>query len=963
MAANMFATMLHRNTHRITLVLVYAVLEWILIILLLLNSLFSYLISKFADFFGLKSPCLWCSRLDHVFESGKSRVSYRDLICETHASEISKLSYCTKHGKLAVAQDMCEDCSSSRPDSHSKAYDIGRKVALFSWVKQKSMISRNGEKQIEEGEKSYRCSCCDVNLDSKFYSPYVVLKPSWGVLDYAQKANLIASAIGADNDGGEYSDHGKSDCPTDEHEMERIRAANGDEVVSDDADDDERTEDEHQVPSDVDEGDLRRETAEVDFPQCREMIGDEEEKKRTFGITEQKPIEEVESNAEIPVCSSTDASAEILPPSLENPGYVDDHRLVPIELIDSMTDENQSVSRCRNEDQKKPEHLEVVLGSESLIDTQFKFISTQFDFILERGNISEGVAAMPSSDENTMSKKLESMAARGEESDDQPASEEAVSEMLVDVRSKILAKTEEPSDWTQDIELVPSLPCLQEDQSSKAIDDARNSNHSDTLMVESDQGPKQAVDAMEDKSKFFDRAEQGINNHLSLCSETNEDNEERTPETPTYMEGLHNLHHKMFLQEKKEFGAEESVDGSVISELEGGDGVLTVERLKSALREERKALHAMYAELEEERSASAIAANQTMAMITRLQEEKAAMQMEALQYQRMMEEQSEYDQEALQLLNELMVKREKEKQELEKELEIYRKKALDHEAKEQRIMRRRRDSNGRSRTTSAYSSNTEDSDELSIDLHHEVRDEDGFYSRRESSNSSHYTPDVVLNLEDVGLDCAKHLSTLNESLTDFEEERITILEQLKALEEKLFTLEDDDEEQFFEDIRPMGHIPEQNSEELDENSDFSHQESNGVSNGFSDDMDGHHHQGRRNMGAKGKRLLPLFDAIGTENEDGVLNGHHGEPNGVLLQNSLVSKFTQDNRRTVIEEEVDHLYERLQALEADRGFLKHCISSLKKGDKGIDLLQEILQHLRDLRSVELRAKNMSDGPLA
>lgn len=62
-----------------------------------------------------------------------------------------------------------------------------------------------------------------------------------------------------------------------------------------------------------------------------------------------------------------------------------------------------------------------------------------------------------------------------------------------------------------------------------------------------------------------------------------------------------------------------------------------------------------------------------MAIINRLHEEKAAMQMEALQYQRMMEEQSEFDQEALQLLNELMVKREKENAELEKELEVYRK--------------------------------------------------------------------------------------------------------------------------------------------------------------------------------------------------------------------------------------------------------------------------------------------------
>ncbi|XP_043695035.1 myosin-binding protein 2 [Telopea speciosissima] len=963
MAANKFATMLHRNTHRITVVLVYAVLEWILIILLLLNSLFSYLISKFADFFGLKSPCLWCSRLDHVFEPGKSRASYRDLVCETHASEISKLSYCTKHGKLAVAQGMCEDCSSSRPDSHSKTYDIGRKVALFSWVKQKSMISRNGEKQIEEGDKNYRCSCCDVSLDSKLCSPFLLLKPSWGVLDYAQKANLIASAIGTDNDGGEYSDPCKSDCLTDEHEMERIRGANRDEVVYNDDEDDEGAEDELQIPTDVDESDRRREEAEEDCSHCREMSGVEEEKKSTFGMTEQKPIDEVESNAEILGCSRTDASAEIFHPRLENPDDVDDHRLVPVELIDFMTAENQSVSSCRKEDQKKPEHLEVVLGSESLIDSQFKFISTQFDFILERGNILEGAAAVPSIDENTMSTKLEFMAAGGKQSDVRPASEEAVSELLVDIRSKILATTEEASDWLQDIELVPSLPCLQEDQSSKDHDNARNSKHSDTLLVESDQGPKQAEDAtMEDRSKLFDRAEQGINNHLFLYSEINEVDEERTPSTPTYMEGLYNLHQKLLLQQKKEFGAEESLDGSVISEFEGGDAVLTIERLKSALREERKALHAMYSELEEERSASAIAANQTMAMITRLQEEKSAMQMEALQYQRMMEEQSEYDQEALQLLNDLMVKREKEKQELEKELEIYRKKALDYETKGQRTMRRK-NSSGRSRTTSAYSSNAEDSDELSIDLNHEVRDEDGFYSHRESSNSSHYTPgDVVLNLEDVGLESTKHLSTLNESLSDFEEERISILEQLKALEEKLFTL-DDDEEQFFEDIRPMEHILEQNGEELNEKSDFSHQEANGVANGFSDDMDVKHHQERRNMGANGKKLLPLFDEISTENDNGILNGHHGEPNGILLQNSLVSKFTPDNRRTAIEEEVDHLHERLQALEADRGFLKHCMSSLKKGDKGMDLLQEILQHLRDLRSIELRARNMNDGALA
>ncbi|KAG4982687.1 hypothetical protein JHK85_028167 [Glycine max] len=83
-------------------------------------------------------------------------------------------------------------------------------------------------------------------------------------------------------------------------------------------------------------------------------------------------------------------------------------------------------------------------------------------------------------------------------------------------------------------------------------------------------------------------------------------------------------------------GTEESLDGTVISDIEGGE--VTIDNLKSTLKSERKALSTLYAELEEESSAYAIAANQTMAMINRLQEEKAAMQMEALQYQRMMEE-------------------------------------------------------------------------------------------------------------------------------------------------------------------------------------------------------------------------------------------------------------------------------------------------------------------------------------
>lgn len=112
-----------------------------------------------------------------------------------------------------------------------------------------------------------------------------------------------------------------------------------------------------------------------------------------------------------------------------------------------------------------------------------------------------------------------------------------------------------------------------------------------------------------------------------------------------------------------------SLDGSSVSEIEGES---ELDRLKRQVEHDKKILVSLYKELEEERNASAIAANQAMAMITRLQEEKAAFHMEALQCVRMMEEQAEYDSEALQKANEMVMEKEKQIQDFEYELELYR---------------------------------------------------------------------------------------------------------------------------------------------------------------------------------------------------------------------------------------------------------------------------------------------------
>ncbi|XP_018444970.2 probable myosin-binding protein 6 [Raphanus sativus] len=108
------------------------------------------------------------------------------------------------------------------------------------------------------------------------------------------------------------------------------------------------------------------------------------------------------------------------------------------------------------------------------------------------------------------------------------------------------------------------------------------------------------------------------------------------------------------------------------SDLGDSKGESILDQLKKEVGLEKKSLLDLYVELDEERSASAVAANNAMAMITKLQAEKAAVQMEALQCQRMMDEQAEYDQEALQSMSSDLTKREEEIKELESELEAYR---------------------------------------------------------------------------------------------------------------------------------------------------------------------------------------------------------------------------------------------------------------------------------------------------
>nr|XP_043609267.1 myosin-binding protein 1-like [Erigeron canadensis] len=148
------------------------------------------------------------------------------------------------------------------------------------------------------------------------------------------------------------------------------------------------------------------------------------------------------------------------------------------------------------------------------------------------------------------------------------------------------------------------------------------------------------------------------NGHLEVSKET------RVPN-----QNIHTINDCQVSTSSDKHEGFESPRSTGLSEIEGES---YVEKLKRQVEHDQEQLRLLHKELEEERNAAAIAADETMAMITRLQEEKAALHMEASQYLRMMDEQAEYDMEALDKANDLIAEKEKEIQDMEAELEYFR---------------------------------------------------------------------------------------------------------------------------------------------------------------------------------------------------------------------------------------------------------------------------------------------------
>ncbi|CAN6281710.1 unnamed protein product [Urochloa humidicola] len=948
--ANLTAS-LCKKSNRVARVLAYALLEWILIALLLANGVFSYLISRFAAFFGLAPPCALCSRLgvDSLFDRHPHRGGaepLRRVLCDAHAAELSRLGYCSAHRRLADAGDMCEDCAAAAAPGK----------ALLSWM---------GRSEL--GERDLACACCGVALESGFYSPPFSLptpaprgsdcshkeeeemaRPNGDVVFVSEEGPVIElfdekplledDSIGVLAEGAEIVANVERLVP-----LESIDSLEVDMAAVSSQSGDERKEVLDHVRKNAAATENMVNANEKIVMTSDNMVNANEEKivmtsddDKMDGVVDRMIDEQIADIALVPACmegtfddgitavETVKGFADQLSPE-EDSGFLDKGMKTSIEDEISEGEQAEHVTPRDPSDHEIVEKLDRSIGVEYIQHAELK----------QKLNSMPMVASVHVAETQPEEKQVQ-QAEVNHEVDSIPINPREYSGEEVEGERAPLAGLEQecdsvPNDSGEHACMI-SYACTDDDQAemkqkgtsvmADVLEYAASAFNDDTNTWKEDieEDPTEAT-----LISIHHVSHEPLTSLDKLSPDNSVIEEEREPETPTHTEGICDSHE--LLDSKEAVSDAKSVDSSLATmstDLESPEFV-SVDQLKSALASARKSLNSLYAELENERNAAAIAADETMAMINRLQAQKAAMQMEAIQYQRLMEEQSEYDQEALQRLNELVVKREKEKQDLERELELYRHKVHLYEAKVRKMSRHKADEQNGS---SSASSSAEDSDDLS----------QSFYEGDESahglngSNGSIPT-DVVLQ------ETARHLVTLDGSLADFEEERLSILEQLKVLEDKLFDLDDEE------------------SDNMKTDKHFSEHHLSGASNGFSDDDSCFKlHDQRKSVTYRGKKLLPLFDDVTVEAKNILLTKQGDEADHPI---EVTLDLAREQDKLAIANEIDRVHERLHALEADREYIKQCVRSLKKGGKGFDLLQEILQHLRDLRRIEQRARNSGE----
>nr|XP_011465973.1 PREDICTED: myosin-binding protein 1-like isoform X2 [Fragaria vesca subsp. vesca] len=835
--------------------LVSASLEWLLIFMLVIDAIFSYVITKFAHYCGLQTPCLMCSRLDHVFGNEKPGY-YRDLICGSHKSEISSLVLCRAHNKLVDVNGMCESCLFSFATINRSNAETYRLLVGKLGEAPNSKADHEIEDPMLGGQYvsfsgTAPCSCCSDSQSSQGYTHKLIHTKLFG-----SEAELepLSGAIRQNHEELRKAQD-KSSRP--------VRAT-------------------HLRDSGV------HPLSHVEYTELKGSSDTESEVHFSDGEEASAPIHEKGKGVE--PLSVTQVLIDQVSKTIFS---ASDMKLDNMESYGSLTHDMDGPKEDSSAQAIEPRvNTPVLTDPISVARPSFLASQEHIDRMESQGSISVA-SAVANGDlhalsepvlENASPSSKRSLDVTGTREIDQGCMAESGESHKGGVRP---LKTSEAGLETNPVS----------SNSDQQMVNVLDLGDAYKIVVGSKGRQLSGVLAEQWIGKDSSRVTEDLKLLLSQLSANRgieqSTNEIMSPKVSvnsgdSKTVGMQALQQRISL-ERNESGL--SMDGSTVSEIEG-ESVL--DRLKRQVEYDKKILASLYKELEEERSASAIASDQAMAMITRLQEEKAALHMEALQCVRMMEEQAEYDNEALSKIDDLLAEKEKEVQDLEAELEFYRIKYPNE-------------------------SMLECMGEITSDM--QARDIVVDHSVSSSVAESYKNMDAGKSCTDSKVGGAGMLlsdektGSLKTSLKDFEVEKKQILQCLEKLKKTLSLF--------------SSNVVQTDS-----------------SKGNSSENEGDE-AGKLQSCEWGSQDKEEYD-LSIQLEVPAPSGH-SSPQG----NPQLCQATDLASLGVL---ASNLNKRLKALEAVLEFLEQAINSLKYGEEGLKFIQEIASHLVELRKIGISKRS-------
>ncbi|XP_015891356.3 probable myosin-binding protein 4 isoform X1 [Ziziphus jujuba] len=856
----------YRNLQGFIAILTSAACEWVLIFLLLIDAVLSYLLKKFADYCNLQRPCILCSRLDHVIGNENNTELYQNLLCSKHISDLSSLISCRNHGKLADGRGMCEDCLFSFTTKNKANAEMHRVLE----AKLEADIGGSGFQSSFLNMDSLpgfivtkRCSCCN--------------KP-WNTRQSANKLLQLKSS--------------ESKAPKPNIPLPQLPG--------------------HSRLQ-------RRDNLKKIRNKFRGSVTTRRLGKSGFDPMSYVGYRELKINS--------DSETEI-PWSDDDIGRCNNQEgSEPVEdFIDQCTSDNIAKEPSSNFNTVKPTNCSYILRPFLSDPTVQHDISKAYDVKSLASHVSHhdydgkldwqqvnqkpNTTAFPeiiSLDEISPPSELDELYSQDNKPSFvvAPSSEKYVSRVSdlehasIDKHKEVLKSTSISAGPSTKIDWVVNDTTVINAKNSDIFDVCENES---SCVIEPIMKEPHAVDK---KSKPLS-LRNSLGQECSFSSKNTSPGRDAQDDEVQITDASNSNEIQMLRKSVSVESGLESLDRSNVTEIEGEN---IVDRLQRQVEHDKRRMAVLFKELEAERNASEIATNQAMAMITRLQEEKAALHMEALQYLRMMEEQAEYDVEALEKANDLLAEKEKEIQDMEAELEFYR-----------------------------------------LNFPDEIKSENfhGGYDMKSKNDAE--TPTVVcrdnisIPCNSITTDikaCGKTFAAKTPCL-EFEDERLYISQHLQCLEKKLC--------------------------QIFRNGTFSNMANGDHSKKLADD--GHKGIGSRQ---KEEILLNnhieeyLHDCNGstTSPEDGSASD---DDDCYCLSSNGNNHFDSHSQTNCVHQsridlvalgnEISDLNDRLEALETDNDFLEHMLNSIQHGNEGLQFVQEVAHQLQELRKTWIGLRSQS-----